>query len=175
MGRATGRGRGQGRGTELAELADLAFRSRFGGPTARHYCWSCGDFRYYSSPRCRVKKSGHIDEAAKENKMNGSTHLFAVAWYHSNSIKTYKQKLANNTIALNTIISRYAYAVDTVVTNEMAITDSGCTSYFLVINTHYTHLTECAPGIKVKLPNNMTMKATHTTLIDIPNIPITAR
>ena len=33
----------------------------------------------------------------------------------------------------------------------------------------------CAPGITVKLPNNKTTSATHTALIDIPNIPLAAR
>jgi len=170
MGRAPGRDRGQGRG---AELADPAFFSRVGGPTARHYCWSCEDFCYHSSPRYRSKNHGHKDEATKENKMNELTHSFAVARYRSDSIKTHKQKLANNTIALNTIKSRYAYAVDTIVSNDMVIVDSGCTSHFLGINTHY--ITECAPGITAKLPNNMTMEATHTALKDIPHVPITAR
>jgi hypothetical protein len=51
--------------------------SHIGGPTGRHYCWSCGAFCYHSGRDCRTKKDGHKDEATKHNKMDGSTHSFA--------------------------------------------------------------------------------------------------
>ena len=71
-----GGGRGGGRNTSNTN-ATTAFQARIGGPTGRHYCWSCGDFCYHSSPRCRSKKPGHKDEATRDNKMEGSTNLFA--------------------------------------------------------------------------------------------------
>ena len=52
---------------------------------------------------------------------------------------------------------------------------SGCTSHFLGTNAHCTNKQSCAQGVIIKLANNMTMKATHTALLDHPNIPIEAR
>ena len=43
------------------------------------------------------------------------------------------------------------------------------------INAHCANIQQCAPGIIVKLSNNMSIKATHTALLDIPHIPINAR
>ena len=51
--------------------------SHKGGPTGKHYCWSCGAFCYHSGRDCRTKKDGHKDEATKNNKMGGSAHSFA--------------------------------------------------------------------------------------------------
>ena len=42
-------------------------------------------------------------------------------------------------------------------------------------NAHFTKMEPCAPDIRVKLPNNKTMSNIHVALIDIPNIPLTAR
>ena len=73
------RGRGGGRGQGRGDVKDPLFLSRIGGPTGRFYCWSCGDFCYHSSARCRSKKAGHQDAATSANKLNGSTHTFAAA------------------------------------------------------------------------------------------------
>ena len=59
--------------------------------------------------------------------------------------------------------------------NNSAIADSGCTSHFLGNKAHCTNKKPCAQGVIVNLPNNMTMQATHTALLDHPNIPIEAR
>ena len=73
------------------------------------------------------------------------------------------------------ISSRYALAATTLAHNETAIADSGCTSHFLGLNAHCTNIQKCAPGVTVKLPNNMAMEATHTALLDMPSLPIAAR
>ena len=75
-GRDGGRRCGRG-GDRGGDIPDPLFMARVGGPTGKYYCWSCGDFCYHSSPRCRNKKAGHKDEATSANKMNGSTHSFA--------------------------------------------------------------------------------------------------
>ena len=75
--RGTNRDRGRGRGRGTADARDPIFVARIGGPTARFCYWSCGAFCYHSSARCRNKKTGHKDEAAAENKMNGSANSFA--------------------------------------------------------------------------------------------------
>ena len=71
------RGRGGGRTTTATASRDEAFQARVGGPSGRHYCWSCGACCYHASPKCRSKKPGHKDDATVDNKMNGSTHSFA--------------------------------------------------------------------------------------------------
>ena len=65
--------------------------------------------------------------------------------------------------------------VDILSSRKISITDLGFTSHLLVINTHYTNIEECAPGIRVKCPNNKIMDVTHTALIDISNLPSTSQ
>ena len=72
--RGGGRGGGRGRNTSTASAT---FKARIGGPTGRHYCWSCGDHCYHDSSRCRSKQDGHKDEATADNKLGGSSHSFA--------------------------------------------------------------------------------------------------
>ena len=46
---------------------------------------------------------------------------------------------------------------------------------FIGFNAHCTDIQKYAPGITVNLTKNMKMEATHTDLLNIPNIPTTAR
>ena len=66
-------GGGRGGGRERSEK----FKSRIGGPTGRHYCWSCGDHCYHKSQTCRSKLPGHKDNATADDKMGGSSNSFA--------------------------------------------------------------------------------------------------
>ena len=75
----------------------------------------------------------------------------------------------------NAISSCYALAATKLMHNGAAIADSGCTSHFLGVNAHCTNIKKCAPGVTVKLPNNMSMEATHTALLDMSHIPLAAR
>ena len=75
--RSSGCGGGCGGSDNAADTATTAFQARIGGPTGRHYCWSCGDYCYHSSPRRRSKKTGHKVDATREDKMGGSSYSFA--------------------------------------------------------------------------------------------------
>ena len=67
------------------------------------------------------------------------------------------------------------YAVYILADREWGIIDVGYTTHFLCKKSHYTNMEEYAPVIRIKIPNNKTMIDTHTTLIDIPNIPMVGR
>ena len=72
--------------------------------------------------------------------------------------------------------SRYTLAARLLADNEHAIAGSGYTSHFIGINAHCANIQQCAPGVIVKLLNNMSMEATHdTALLDMPDIPTNAR
>ena len=76
---------------------------------------------------------------------------------------------------VSNVSSLYALATARVIQSEAAIADSGCTSHFLGLNAHCTNIKKCTPGVTVKLPNNMSMEATHTRLLDMSHIPLVAR
>ena len=83
--------------------------------------------------------------------------------------------LTCNAIAIQNIQAKYALAVDVLTSNEKAIADSGCTSHFLGSNARCTNKQPCAAGVTVKLPNSMSMVASHTALLDMPHLPPEAR
>ena len=75
----------------------------------------------------------------------------------------------------NSISSRYALSTNMLKYNETAIVDSGCTSHFLGVIAHCTHIKKCASEVTFKLPNNMPMKDTRTALLDMPHTLLEAR
>ena len=72
-----GGGRGGGRGRGAKNTSSASFQARVGGPSGRHYCWSCGDHCYHKGQTYRSKLPGHKDDATAEDKMDGSSHSFA--------------------------------------------------------------------------------------------------
>lgn len=56
-----------------------------------------------------------------------------------------------------------------------AIADSGCTGHFLQIDSPCLNKTPTSNGLRVLLPDGSTIQATHTALLDMPNLPIAAR
>jgi len=54
------------------------------------------------------------------------------------------------------------------------IVDTGCTGHFLAVSAPYKNKQRTTAGISVRLPNQATMKATHTAELDLPNLPVTA-
>ena len=83
--------------------------------------------------------------------------------------------LTCNTITIKKMKARYALAVDVIADNEKLIADSGCTSHFLSRDAQFTNIEACTPGVTVRLPNNMSMKASHTVLLNMPHLPRAAR
>ena len=59
--------------------------------------------------------------------------------------------------------------------NNAAFLDSGCTGHFLKIDSHCTERRPTSDGIRVKLPNGSIIRATHTALLDMPQLPLAAR
>ena len=53
--------------------------------------------------------------------------------------------------------------------------DKTTTSTFIHTNIPLTNIKPTSRGIEVLLPNKATMKSTHTALLDIPNLPESAR
>jgi hypothetical protein len=56
-----------------------------------------------------------------------------------------------------------------------AIADTGCTGYFLEVQSPCTHPQPATNGINIQLPNKARIQATHACLIDIPSLPPSAR
>jgi hypothetical protein len=56
-----------------------------------------------------------------------------------------------------------------------AIADSGCTGHFLQVNSPCLNRTPTSNGLRVLLPDGSTIQATHTALLDMPNLPLAAR
>ena len=53
--------------------------------------------------------------------------------------------------------------------------DKTISSKFIHTNIPLTYIKPTSRGIEVLLPNKATMKSTHTALLDIPNLPESAR
>ena len=75
----------------------------------------------------------------------------------------YKEKIANTTAPL------------TLVPNNLAIVDSGCTRHFLGPSTPCTNKFSTSTGILVGLPNGSSICTPHTALLSFPQLPIGAR
>ena len=56
-----------------------------------------------------------------------------------------------------------------------AFADSGCTGKFLLIDSPCTNRQSTDNGIKVTLPYGTSIQASHTALLDLPNLPPNAR
>jgi hypothetical protein len=56
-----------------------------------------------------------------------------------------------------------------------AIADSGCTGHFLQVDSPCLNKTPTSNGLCVLLPHGSTIQATHTALLDLPNLLIAAR
>jgi hypothetical protein len=56
-----------------------------------------------------------------------------------------------------------------------AIADSGCTGHFLQVDSPCLNKTPTSNGLRVLLPDGSTIQATHTALLDMPDLPIAAR
>jgi hypothetical protein len=56
-----------------------------------------------------------------------------------------------------------------------AIADSGCTGHLLQVDSLCLNKTPTSNGLRVLLPDGSTIQATHTALLDMPNLPIAAR
>jgi hypothetical protein len=52
-----------------------------------------------------------------------------------------------------------------------AIADTGCTGHFLQIDDHAQHRQPTSTGIIVQMPNHSRIQATHTSQINIPDLP----
>ena len=61
------------------------------------------------------------------------------------------------------------------VTNNLAIVDSGCTSHFLGPTTPCTNESSTSNGIIVGVPNGSSICASHTALLPFPQLPLGAR
>lgn len=55
-----------------------------------------------------------------------------------------------------------------------AIAGSGCTGHFLQVTIPYLNKTPTSNELRVLLPNGSRIQATHTALLDMPNLPIAA-
>ena len=130
----------------------------------------------------RAKKEGYKDEATLDNKMGGvegqvkMCRTLTRKWQIGH---TQKIKLDNKLSTINLVSAH-----PTNIYNPLVV-DTGSTAHFLqntTSTTDYIHttipvtnITATPSGIQVLLPNNTKMKATHTGLIDIPQLPTAAR
>ena len=71
----------------------------------------------------------------------------------------------------------YSYATVVVQnnTNDFAIVDSGPTGHFLQMDSICRDKKRTSDGVCVKLPDGSTIEATHTALINYPQLPLEAR
>ena len=55
------------------------------------------------------------------------------------------------------------------------IADSGCTNHYTSTCTPCNNKAKTHQGIHVHLPNGFTIKSTHTTLLNLPGLPLKAK
>ena len=60
-------------------------------------------------------------------------------------------------------------------TNSHAIADSGCTRHLLGPNTPCNQKQPTAHGLTASLPNDQTIRSTHTPILTFPKMPHAAR
>jgi hypothetical protein len=68
----------------------------------------------------------------------------------------------------------YCHTPPLIKQHETAIVDSVCTGHFLLINAPCKNKIKSDNPLTVRLPNGATVKSTHTTSIDLPEVSIAA-
>ena len=164
-GRGSRSGLGAGTGTGSGSPA----RTGAGAPsTAKekdleppiHYCWTCGPGCRHNSAKCPALSAGHIYTATKRNMQGG-----AEATKRNRRVEA----VINNLIStLNHLLS-YTLVTPPV---ELAVADSGCTSYFLPATCACDNKVAVLHVEKrVRMTNGETMVETHKAILPFPQPP----
>jgi hypothetical protein len=152
-------------GMQLTLRASTGSKHRHTYTPNKNYCLTHG-YKVganHTSIRCDKPASGHKIDATRTNNMGGSQR--GKEWWHWSRLHSSVK-----------VASCYnAYTVDLSSTTFNSIADSGCNSHFLLPDSHCISKVPTNDGIRVKLPNGSIITATHTALLDLPDLPLAAR